>query len=453
MPHPHVDLGTFLASNDATNGPHANGARNVPGATNVEGGFGLGCGAVWARVLGKFVLVWLLAARVAIAAEPTVILISLDGTRPEAVQQLPVFQRILANGAWADRLIPAFPSNTFPNHVTFVTGVSPDRHGIVNNSFDDPVRGHYDYGADPAWLQVEPLWSIAARAGVVSAAYCWVGSEGVWQNGLGPRHWKPFDSAIGEMAKVEQILAWLDLPDASERPRLVTSWFHGADGASHRFGPDSEIVAGVLVQQDAALAALLDGLGKRGLMDSTTLLVVSDHGMTETRHTADLADALDEAGVGAKVIGGGGFAQVELRGDADRAGRTARVVEIARGLGLEAWSAGHGPPEYAITNARFGDVVVVAPLGTAITAQSGMSWLLGFVGLERFAMRGVHGHRPELPEMGALFGAIGRGVAAGARPGTVRAIDVAPTVLAVLGLPIPDWMEGRPISLAAGVAR
>jgi hypothetical protein len=394
---------------------------------------------------------WLLAVCVATAAEPTVILISFDGTRPAAVQDLPVFQRILAEGAWADRLVPVFPSNTFPNHVTFVTGVSPDRHGIVNNSFDDPVRGHFDYDADPSWLQVEPLWSLASRAGVVSAAYCWVGSEGAWQSGLGPRYWKPFDAAIGEMAKVEQILAWLDLPDARERPRLVTSWFHGADGASHRFGPDSEIVAGVLAKQDLALAALLDGLAKRGLTDSTTVLVVSDHGMTATQHTADLAGALSNAGVDAKVIGGGGFAQVEVPGDADHTGRVTRVVEIARGLGLEAWQQGQAPPAYAITNSRFGDVVVVAPLGTAIAVQSGIDWLLGIVGLERFAMLGIHGHRPELPEMGALFGAIGRGVAAGARPGTVRAVDVAPTVLALLGLPTPGWMEGRPISLDAAL--
>ena len=393
----------------------------------------------------------LFVVRVATAAEPTVILISFDGTRPAAVQDLPAFRRILAKGAWADRLVPAFPSNTFPNHVTFVTGVSPDRHGIVNNTFDDPVRGHFDYDGDPTWLQVEPLWSLAARAGVVSAAYGWVGSEGAWQSGLGPRHWKRFDSAIGEMAKVEQILAWLDLPDARERPRLITSWFHGADGASHRFGPDSEIVAGVLAKQDLALSSLLDGIAKRGLFDSATVLVVSDHGMTATQHTADLAGALEDAAIGAKVIGGGGFAQVELIGDADHAGPAARVVEIARGLGLEAWQEGQGPPAYATNNPRFGDVVVVAPLGTAIAAQSGIDWLLGIAGLERFAMRGIHGHRPELPEMGALFGAIGRGVAAGVRPGTVRAVDVAPTVLALLGLPIPDWMEGRPISLEAAL--
>ncbi len=406
---------------------------------------------MFARFASTLVLTWLIAVQSAAAVEPTVILISFDGTRPAAVEKLPAFARVIAEGAWADRLVPAFPSNTFPNHVTFVTGVSPDRHGIVNNSFDDPLRGHYDYAADPSWLQVEPLWSLAARAGVVSAAYLWVGSEGVWQSGLGPRHWKPFDTAIGESVKVEQILAWLDLPDASERPRLVTSWFHGADGASHRFGPESEIVAGVLAQQDQALATLLDGLAKRGLMASTTVLVVSDHGMTTTRHTADLADALTDAGIDAKVIGGGGFAQVEVRGEADHAAHAKRVVEIARGLGLEAWQEGQGPPEYAITNPRFGDVVVVAPPGTAITTQSGIEWLLGIVGLERFAMRGLHGHRPELPEMGALFGAIGRGVAAGARPGTVRAIDVAPTVLALLGLPIPNWMEGRPISLDAAL--
>jgi len=96
-----------------------------------------------------------------------VILISFDGTRPGVAATLPTFQRIAKDGAWADRLVPAFPSNTFPNHVTLVTGVSPDRHGIVNNSFDDPVRGRFDYGADPTWHEVEPLWSLAARAGIV----------------------------------------------------------------------------------------------------------------------------------------------------------------------------------------------------------------------------------------------------------------------------------------------
>lgn len=91
--------------------------------------------------------------------DATVILISLDGTRPSAVASLPFFQRVAREGAWADRLEPVLPSNTFPNHVTFVTGVGPDRHGIVNNRFRDPERGLYSYESDPTWLEVEPLWS------------------------------------------------------------------------------------------------------------------------------------------------------------------------------------------------------------------------------------------------------------------------------------------------------
>ena len=89
----------------------------------------------------------LLAATPSFAAEPTVILISFDGTRPAAVEKLPGFARIEAEGAWADSLRPSFPANTFPNHVTLVTGVSPDRHGIVNNGFYDPARGLFNYVA------------------------------------------------------------------------------------------------------------------------------------------------------------------------------------------------------------------------------------------------------------------------------------------------------------------
>jgi arylsulfatase A-like enzyme len=383
----------------------------------------------------------------AFAAEPTVILISFDGTRPSAVEQLPVFRRIAAEGVWADRMIPAFPSNTFPNHATLVTGVAPDRHGIVNNSFVDPVRGRYDYDGDPTWFEVEPLWPLLASAGIPSASYFWVGSEGTWRNGLGPKYWKRFDTTVGERAKVEQILAWLDLP-AAERPRFVSSWFHGADGASHRFGPASAVTADQLARQADDLAALLDGLGARHLLDSTTVLVVSDHGMAETTRSVDLSAALAERDVAADVIGGGGFAQVMVRGAGDRAAQVEQVVATARALGLEAWPRG-ATPDYASANPRFGDVVVLAPLGVEIATREGLRWWLSLVGLDRFAMRGIHGHRPELPEMGALFCAIGRGVGAGGRPGTVRAVDVAPTVLALLGQPIPTWMEGHAIPLDA----
>ena len=176
-----------------------------------------------------------------VAPVRTVIVISLDGTTPDDLRdpELSTLGELIRRGSSASRLVPVFPTNTFPNHVSLVTGVSPAVHGIVNNAFVDPERGLFRYENDPTWIEVEPLWAIADRYGVVSASYHWIGSEGTWRNGRGPRHWRKFDSQTPETVKVEQILAWLDIDDPAERPRLITSWFPGADRAGHRFGPGS----------------------------------------------------------------------------------------------------------------------------------------------------------------------------------------------------------------------
>ncbi|MFP8874436.1 MAG: alkaline phosphatase family protein, partial [Myxococcota bacterium] len=110
---------------------------------------------------------------------PVVILISLDGTRPADLnaRDLPVLMGLADRGLRAERLLPVLPTNTFPNHVTLVTGVAPERHGIVNNLFIDPERGFFERDNIPSWIQVEPLWSLLERRGITSAAYHWVGSE------------------------------------------------------------------------------------------------------------------------------------------------------------------------------------------------------------------------------------------------------------------------------------
>lgn len=359
--------------------------------------------------------------------EPTVILISLDGTRPAdaADPELRSLARLLRAGARAERLVPVFPTNTFPNHVTLVTGVGPAVHGVVNNVFVDPARGLHDYSGDPSWIEVEPLWSWCAAHGVVSASFHWVGSEGPWTSGRGPREWRRFERGIRESEKVEQILAWLDTPDPARRPRLVTAWFRGADHAGHEHGPGTPAVRRALRSQDAALGALLEGLVARDALEAVTLLLVSDHGMAAVERHVDLRAALRDAGVAARVLGGGGFVTLLAQGQALH-----RAVEVARGLGLEAWPRPAAPAELGVGHPRFGDAVVLAPPGTA-------------VGRSRPA--GGHGYRPEEGEMGALLLAVGRGVEPGSELGPQRALDVAPTVLALLGLPRPDWMQGRPI--------
>jgi predicted AlkP superfamily pyrophosphatase or phosphodiesterase len=130
----------------------------------------------------------------------TVIMISLDGTTPSDVRaaKLSTLDALARRGTAAARLLPVFPTNTFPNHVSLVTGVRPAVHGIVNNVFLDPQRGLFRYSNDPTWIEVEPLWAIAGRHGVVSAAYYWIGSQGAWRNGYGPRYWKDFDGGTPE---------------------------------------------------------------------------------------------------------------------------------------------------------------------------------------------------------------------------------------------------------------
>jgi predicted AlkP superfamily pyrophosphatase or phosphodiesterase len=318
-----------------------------------------------------------------------------------------------------------------------VTGVRPERHGVVSNVFVDPERGKHSYANDPSWIQSEPLWSLLERHGIVSAAFYWVGSEGPWTSGLGPRHWKPFDGSTPEKDKVDQILAWLDLEDPAERPRLITAWFHGADSKGHRNGPDSPQVAAALRTQDAELGRLIAGLEARQRAASTTLLIVSDHGMAPVEQTVNLAGALDDAGVRARVLGGGGFALVE-------SSDPSAAVRVARELGLEAWPRESTPPELPTDNPRFGDVVVVAPVGTTIVRQGLHGTMQRLLAMGGMALGGSHGHRPDHPSMRGIFVAWGAAVPPG-ELGVVSALDVAPTVLTLLGIAPPEWMEGRPL--------
>jgi hypothetical protein len=301
----------------------------------------------------------------------------------------------------------------------------------VNNTFVDPERGIFSKKDIPSWIQVEPLWSILARNGVVSASYYWVGSEGAWPGGSGPLHWKKFSSLTREDEKVRQILAWLDIDDPARRPRFITSWFHGVDHAAHQHGPGHALARRALRNQEPALAALVAGIEARGLFASTTLIFVSDHGMTAVEERVEVGGALRDAGIPSLTVGIGGFASVYL--NEPSGAEIARAIEVAEGLGLTAVARAGAPPSLRIANVRFGDVVLQASQGTAISYE----------GLE---IEGFHGYPPDEVLMAGLFIAAGRGAPQGARLNSVRSIDVAPTVLSLLGLEVPSWMEGRPIA-------
>lgn len=219
--------------------------------------------------------------------ETHLILISLDGFRTDFLDRgaTPTLSRLADEGVRAEKLIPSFPTKTFPNHYTIVTGLRPSEHGLVANNIYDPVRGlrfglsKREAVADGGWYGGEPIWVTAERQGLRTAPMFWPGSEASI-GGIRPTHWVPFDDAMAPEARVDRVLGWLDLP-APDRPRFLTLYFETVDDAAHGHGPDpSEGLAKALAIVDSAVARLVEGLGERGLR--VDLLIVSDHGMAAT---------------------------------------------------------------------------------------------------------------------------------------------------------------------------
>lgn len=392
------------------------------------------------------VLVALLAlAPPALAAAPSVVLLSLDGVRFDQIDAagLPAFGRMQREGARAERLQVVFPSLTFPNHVALATGAPVDRHGIVMNAFEEAGGRRFFYDNDASWIEAEPVWAAAERQGVKAATFFWVGSETPWRGVAASHRRAPFDESVSETEKVRQILAWLDLPEA-ERPRLVLSWWHGTDSLAHRLGPGAPRVAERLREQDAALGELLAGLDARGRLADTTLIVVSDHGMSEASQAIDPATALRRAGIDARVQPAGGMAQVWL---ADPAQRT-RAIETLRALpGLQVHARDALPAAWRYAHpTRTGDLVLLASPPHVIVEPGAAPGLVARIVRALSVARGAHGFDPGLREMGGILLAIGRGVPAGARLGEVHVLDVAASVCALLGIDPPAASEGRPIA-------
>jgi predicted AlkP superfamily pyrophosphatase or phosphodiesterase len=384
-----------------------------------------------ARLLIALSLVVCLPGPVPADPLPVVILLSWDGTRhdfPERARTV-ALSRMQRDGVRAERLIPVFPSSTFPNHVSLATGSHVDRHGIIGNRFTDRAGKEFDYSNDASWIEAEPLWVTAERQGVRAATYFWVGSETDWHGRGATYRKKPFDGSVGEAAKVDQILAWLDLAE-NERPRLIMSWWHGCDHVGHEEGPESPAIAVQLVAQDVQLARLFAGLDARKAWGHTTVIVVSDHGMAEVSEPVAVEAALDASKIRARIENGGGDAQLFLEQPAQR---DAALAALAKLDGLKAYTPESLPASYrSFFPGRSGDLTLVAtPPQVLARPTTGRT------------MRGTHGYDPDRPDMGAIFFALGRHVPAGGKLGTVHAIDVAPTAAALLGIEPPTQSEGR----------
>lgn len=237
---------------------------------------------------------------------PPLLLISLDGFRwdycalhPAATPRL---RELMRTGVSARNLIPVFPSNTFPNHYSIVTGLYPSHHGLINNHLFDPTIGeffHYNRGTgnhDDRWWGGEPIWATAVLQGRASGCAFWPGDE-VQNHGVRPTYWRPYDYKIPFQTRLDDMIGWLKKPDPAARPALLTFYFEEANGAGHPYGPDAPETVAAMKHLDDCVGAILDRLKAEGI--AMNVVIVSDHGMTSCGpdRVVILDDYLDPATV------------------------------------------------------------------------------------------------------------------------------------------------------------
>lgn len=369
------------------------------------------------------------------AVDPTpVVLVSIDGFRNDYLQRgiTPHLSKLAAEGASGEGMRPSYPVLTFPNHWTLVTGLRPDRHGVVHNVMRDPAIGRFKAGNEANagdarwWNGGEPIWVTAERAGLHTATMFWPGSQAPVR-GVRPTHWRPYDESVPDDARVDQVVQWLASGDDI---RLATLYFELLDDSGHGFGPDSPEVARDIAKIDATIGRLVRELGARGI--HANLVIVSDHGMAEVAqgHAIAIEDMVDPRD--AESIANGQAVQF-----APAAGREreAEAALVGRHDHHECWKKNATPPRWHYgTHPRVAPIVCQMDEGYDAIARADIA--------KRPAhARGSHGFDPELPSMRALFVAHGPAFKPGVRLPVFDNVDVYPLLSKLLGVP-PQENDG-----------
>jgi predicted AlkP superfamily pyrophosphatase or phosphodiesterase len=367
------------------------------------------------------------------------LLISIDAYRHDYLDRgfSPTLAMLAGNGVQAASMQPSFPSLTFPNHYTLVTGLRPDHHGIVDNTMFDSRLGKFSLGNRKSvsdgrwWAEGTPIWVTADQHGMRTATMFWPGSEAEI-HGYRPDYWKPFDDSVTANQRVDQVLAWLDLPPA-ERPRFLTLYFDAVDHAGHKYGPGSAQEDAALHATDAALARLVRGLMQRHLLNRINLIVLSDHGMAAVPEpNSVLIDRVIPVDL-VQVVSTGILAGFNPRSDSaqDRANFAAIERQLEQPQEhMRCWNKHRVPARLHYgSNARVPQLLCLANVHWRITTSTNPGRLKGTLSV------GNHGYDNADPLMQAIFIAHGPAFRTGAKVPAFPNVDVYPLMMHLLGLP------------------
>jgi predicted AlkP superfamily pyrophosphatase or phosphodiesterase len=373
-----------------------------------------------------------------------VILVSIDGFRWDYLDRYapPNLVKLASEGVRADGLIPQFPSKTFPNHYTIVTGLTLPHHGIVSNNMKAPdIPGEFSMSNrevqdDPRWWGGEPIWNTAERQGRKAAAMFWPGSE-VMIGGRRGTYWTKYQDEMPHAERLARLQGWLELPEA-ERPSFLTLYFSDVDTAGHRYGPEAVETRAAVAKVDQSIGELVAGVQRAGLRDRVHYVVVSDHGMAALSpdRTIVLDDYIDVTTVDV-IDWSPQLGLNALDGDHEKLYQALKDKHPS----LAVYRNSEIPERYGLANhPRVPAVFGVAKAGWQIASKVDVGrWQQP----DRRPPGGAHGYEITEQSMQGLFLAAGPRIRAGMRVKPPENIHVYEFMCAILGLQ-PAKNDGDP---------
>jgi predicted AlkP superfamily pyrophosphatase or phosphodiesterase len=355
---------------------------------------------------------------------PTTILISLDGFRADFLNRglTPRLNAFIAEGISPVYMLPSFPSVTFPNHYTLATGLYPESHGIVGNTFwDEELQEEFFYtnpnAMQPKWWGGEPIWVTAEKQGIRSAIHMWPGSEAHIM-AVEPSFIDKYNGKEPLSNKVARVLEFLDKPGLENelaevvdmRPQLIAAYVPNVDSDGHRYGPNSTEIRATIAGVDNMLEGIFNGLKERNLTQIVNVVVVSDHGMatTDTSRVIQLEDILDTSLIehmdGWPLYGLRPTNPSDLQSIYDTL-----AAEAAVNPGFDVYLRDQNMPEryHFSKNERIAPLWMVPKTGWAIVTKEEFDVADAKAKGAIYHPRGLHGYDHEHPLMRAIFVARG----------------------------------------------
>ncbi|NPV11011.1 MAG: alkaline phosphatase family protein [Ignavibacteria bacterium] len=372
--------------------------------------------------------------------KPYVILISMDGFRWDYIYRgiTPNLNKLKDEGVHALSLRPSFPSKTFPNHYSIITGMYPENHGIIFNSFTNIFTGEtYRIGdtittRQSKWYKGEAFWETANRHNIKTASFFWVGSEQDVSYKQ-PTYFHPYDQKISFEERVNGVIKWLQLPE-NERPQFITLYFEEPDSKGHSFGPNSPETNKAIALVDSMLGLLINSLKKIEMEDKVNIIVVSDHGMTEVsdKRIIKIEEILKD--YKCKFYGMG--TSIMIDAEPDKLNEIYQVLKKNE-KNYRVYTKENIPEYFHFSENPFIlPIIVIAETGwTLVTDEY-------FKRGRTYSVRGDHGFDNHHLDMHGIFIAKGPAFKSGYQTGTLWNVDVYPLLCKIFNITPNNLIDG-----------